>query len=383
MTATTLDFLVKRNDLRTGEFVRGGDPAAASLAPGEVQLAVEHFALTANNITYAAFGEALAYWQFFPARAGWGRVPVWGFADVARSRHERIREGERVYGYFPMSSHLVVQADRVGDASFVDKAEHRAKLPPVYNQYQRLGASHRRELEDAQMLFRPLFMTSFVIDDFLARRGSFGAKQIVLSSASSKTSLSLAWLLSRRGKQGAQRAKRGESDAASPRAEVVGLTSPAHRGFVQRTGCYDRIAGYDDVAKLEREPTVYVDMAGNARVLGAVHGHFASELKHSCRVGATHWEARGAGFAPQGALPGPKPELFFAPDHIRAALQALGADAFNENMAKSWEPFAEAAHGWIETTRHNGEAAVRAAYLAVLENRALPERGYVLSLRGA
>ncbi len=366
MPASTLDFLVKRDDLRTGEFVRGGDPAAIALAPGEVQLAVDHFALTANNITYAAFGEAMGYWQFFPARAGWGRVPVWGFADVARSRHERIREGERAYGYFPMSSHLVVRADRVGDASFVDAAPHRAKLPPVYNQYQRLGPSHRREHEDAQMLFRPLFMTSFVIDDFLARRGFFGAKQIVLSSASSKTSLSLAFLLSRR---------------PAARAEVVGLTSPAHRAFVERARCYDRVVSYEDVATLAREPAVYVDMAGNARVLAAVHTHFGSGLAHSCLVGATHWEARGASFAPPGPLPGPKPELFFAPDHIRAASQEQGAEVFAARVEAAWAPFAEAAHGWIATTRHRGEAAVRAAYLAVLENRALPEQGYVLSLR--
>jgi hypothetical protein len=366
MPGATLDFLVKRDDLRTTELVRGGDPAALALAPGEVQLAIDHFALTANNITYAAFGEAMSYWQFFPARAGWGRVPVWGFADVARSRHERIREGERIYGYFPMSSHLVVRADRVREASFVDAAPHRAKLPPVYNQYQRLGADHRREHEDAQMLFRPLFMTSFVIDDFLARRDFFGAKQIVLSSASSKTALSLAFLLSRR---------------AAPRAEVVGLTSPVHHAFVERTGCYDRILGYEDVERLARGPAVYVDMAGNARVLARVHAHFASALAHSCLVGATHWEARGASFAPEAPLPGPKPELFFAPDHIRAANQALGGAAFSARVEAAWAPFAEAARGWIETTRHRGEAAVRAAYLAVLDNRALPEQGYVLSLR--
>jgi hypothetical protein len=365
MAAATLDFLVKRGDLRTSELVRGEDPARSALAQGEVQLAIDHFALTANNITYAAFGEAMAYWQFFPTRAGWGRIPVWGFADVARSRHDAVREGERVYGYFPMSSHLIVAADRVSAASFVDAAPHRAKLPPVYNQYARLGAAHKREQEDAQMLFRPLFMTSFVIDDFLARRDFFGARQIVLSSASSKTSLSLAHLLSRR---------------AAPRAEVVGLTSPAHRAFVQRTGRYDRIVGYEEVASLARTPAVYVDMAGNPAVLSTVHAHFASELKHSCLVGATHWEARGTSGS-GGALPGPKPELFFAPDHIRAAIQALGADAFSSRLEASWGPFADAASGWIETTRHRGEAAVRAAYLEVLENRALPEKGYVLSLR--
>jgi hypothetical protein len=360
---TCVDFLVKRDDLRSGEFARRELP---ELAPGQALLAIDHFAFTANNVTYAAFGDAMAYWQFFPAREGFGRVPVWGFADVARSRHDALREGERVYGYFPMSTHLIVDVARVREDGFVDAAPHRAKLPPVYNQYARLGAGHRRELEDAQMLFRPLFMTSFVIDDFLARREFFGAQQIVLSSASSKTSLSLAFLLSRR---------------ARPRPEVVGLTSPAHGEFVKRSGCYDRIAGYEDVASLARTPAVYVDMAGNADVLGAVHRHFASELRHSCLVGATHWESRGASAAARAPLQGPKPELFFAPDHIRAATQALGAEGFNASVAKSWAPFAEAARGWTLVTRHRGEAAVRTAYLDVLENRALPERGYVLSLR--
>ncbi len=366
MPATTLDFLVKRDDLRTSEFVRGADAALAALAPGDVQLAIDRFALTANNITYAAFGEAMAYWNFFPTREGWGRIPVWGFADVVRSRHDAIREGERVYGYFPMSSHLVVRADRVSDGSFVDAAPHRAKLPPVYNHYTRLGAGHQRELEDATMLFRPLFVTSFLIDDLLADRGFFGARQIVVSSASSKTSLSLAYLLSRR---------------AAPRAEVVGLTSPAHRAFVAATNCYDRVVAYDDVASLARSPAVYVDMSGNASVLGAVHGQFADELKYSCLVGATHWEARGAAGGARAALAGPKPELFFAPDRVRARMTDWGATGFEARVDASWRGFAEAASGWIETTHHDGERAVRAAYLEVLENRALPERGYVLSLR--
>jgi Protein of unknown function (DUF2855) len=364
MDGATLDFLVKRDDLRTSELVRGEAASLVPLGPGEVQLAIDRFALTANNITYAAFGDAMAYWQFFPARTGWGRIPVWGFADVLRSRHDAIREGERVYGYFPMSSQLVVRADRVSDGGFVDAAPHRAKLPPVYNQYTRLGAGHRRELEDAIMLFRPLFVTSFLIDDLLADRGFFGARQIVLSSASSKTSLSLAYLLSRR---------------TAPRAEVVGLTSPAHRAFVAGTKCYDRVAAYDDVSSLARSPAVYVDMSGNASVLGAVHRHFADELKYSCLVGATHWEARGAGGG--SPLPGAKPELFFAPDRVRTRVQEWGAAGFDARVDASWRGFAEAASGWIEVTHHRGESAVRAAYLEVLENRALPERGYVLSLR--
>ena len=32
------------------------------LAAGQVRVRIDHFALTANNITYAAFGDAMGYW---------------------------------------------------------------------------------------------------------------------------------------------------------------------------------------------------------------------------------------------------------------------------------------------------------------------------------
>ena len=45
-----------------------------------MRLAIVSFALTANNITYAAFGDAMNYWQFFPVPgddgAAWGCIPV-------------------------------------------------------------------------------------------------------------------------------------------------------------------------------------------------------------------------------------------------------------------------------------------------------------------
>ena len=41
---------------------------------------IDAFALTANNVTYAAFGgPPMNYWHFFPADdPAYGRVPVWG-----------------------------------------------------------------------------------------------------------------------------------------------------------------------------------------------------------------------------------------------------------------------------------------------------------------
>ena len=60
---------------------------SGELADGAIRLKVESFSVTANNITYAVVGDGFGYWNFFPAPDGWGRVPVWGFADVAELRH--------------------------------------------------------------------------------------------------------------------------------------------------------------------------------------------------------------------------------------------------------------------------------------------------------
>src|SRR5665811_2265828 len=123
------DFLVKRDDLRETRLVESDPPA---LEPGQALLRVESFGLTANNVTYAVMGEAMNYWDFFPAEDGWGRVPMWGFATVERSEAEGIEEGTRVFGYLPPSSHLLVTPVDADGSGFVDGTPHRAALPSAY-----------------------------------------------------------------------------------------------------------------------------------------------------------------------------------------------------------------------------------------------------------
>ena len=141
--------------------------------PGEVLLAVEAFAVTANNVTYAVVGEQVGYWNFFPAPEGWGIVPVWGYARVVASAAPEIAIGERVYGYLPMASHVIVQPGKISAGLFRDMAAHRQPMSSVYNQYRRLAAdpAHDPAREDMRMLFEPLFLTSFLIEDTLRRAG--------------------------------------------------------------------------------------------------------------------------------------------------------------------------------------------------------------------
>ena len=114
-----MDFEVDRTNLHECRIV---DVEPPTLQPGQALLRVDVFALTSNNITYAAFGDALNYWGFFPARdaAEWGRVPVWGYASVLATTHDDVVEGTRVYGYLPMSTHLAVSPGRLDEGGFTD-----------------------------------------------------------------------------------------------------------------------------------------------------------------------------------------------------------------------------------------------------------------------
>jgi len=367
MTDTTQRYIFQslRSNIATAQLVSAD---IGAIADGEVLIKVDKFALTANNITYGVAGDTIGYWQFFPAHDpnddGFGCIPVWGFGEVVQSNHADVPVGERLYGYFPMASHVVLAPTKVTTHGLVDGVAHRAALPVVYNQYTRCSAdpSYSASLEAEQMLYRPLFTTSFFIDDFLDDNEFFGAGNVLLTSASSKTSIGLAQLLS-----------------ANRSCRVVGLTSNSNKKFVESLGCYHRVLSYDEADQLERAPTVMVDMAGNGDVRRRVHTHLDSNLKYSCAVGATHWEAATVGGG-QGELPGPKPEMFFAPSQIQKRLKEWGREAYEQKMSVAWGEFLEAAAGWIEVDSSTGEAALASVYRAFIEGNADPARGYVVSL---
>jgi hypothetical protein len=305
----------------------------------------------------------MSYWRFFPTEDGWGRVPMWGFAQVTASAHDDLEDGVRVYGYLPPSTHLTIRPDRVGAAGFVDASPHRADLPRPYNAYARVDAdlAYQECYEDHQMLLRPLFATSFLIDDFLGLNDLFGAEVVVFSSASSKTASGTAFLASQRDG-----------------LEVVGLTSAGNLEFVESLDVYDQVLAYDAVDSLARRPAVYVDMAGDTRVREAVHGRYGDLLGHSAVVGATHHEERGS--VPD-SLPGPRPEFFFAPDQVKRRAPEWGGRAGVERrLAEAWAPYIEWADGWLVVEHGRGPDAVKRAYLDVLEGRTHPSVGHVLSL---
>jgi hypothetical protein len=357
------DFVVFRSDLQQCKVIETELPAASALPPDGLLVKVTRFAFTANNITYAVIGDQLKYWHLFPAPHGYGIVPVWGFGEVIASKHPAVAIGETLFGYFPMASHLVIEAADVGKHGLRDAAAHRQEVAPVYNAYARVSGdpSYAGRQGDYRALMVPLFMLSFLVDDFLAENEFFGARSVMLSSASSKTAFGLAHLLHKR----------------RPGIRVIGLTSAGNVDFVKSLGCYDEIVTYDRVAAIPAaEPVAYVDMAGNSPLREALHRHFGAQMRYSGRVGLTH-RANGAD---EPALPGAKPAWFFAPDQIRRRAKEWGPGGVDRRFGAAWAELAPHLPGWLEVIERSGPSAVREAYLDTLRGRVPPNQGLILSL---
>lgn len=367
---STTDFMIRKDDLASTRLRTAED---ARLADGQVRVRIDNFALTSNNITYAAFGEAMSYWQFYPTgEEGWGSIPVWGFATVVHSLHPGVAVGERLYGYFPMASAVVLTPERLSPERFTDAAPHRAALPVVYNQYFRCKSDplYTADTEDIQALLRPLFITSWLIDDFLDDNDFFGARPgaVLLSSASSKTAYGTAFQLAQR--EG---------------IEVIGLTSAANKAFCESLGCYHRVLAYEELDQIAADtPCVYVDFAGNGALRLAIHTRFG-QLKHSASIGSTHVDQRAAPGSGK-ELPGPRATFFFAPAQIRKRTTEWGAEAFGQRMKQAWHAFTERVTNpkapWLRAEHHDGAVEVQAAYAEVLAARSDPHVGHILSLAG-
>ncbi|SES27186.1 DUF2855 family protein [Halopseudomonas bauzanensis] len=340
------------------------------LQAGQALLKIDRLALTTNNITYAAFGDTphLRYWDFFPTDdAAWGHMPAWGFAEVVSTTVEGLEIGERSYGYWPIATHLVVEPVRVTERGFYDGSAHRLELTSAYNQYQRnrTDAAYRPENEDYQMLLRPLFITSFMLADYLEDNGFFGAKRVLVSSASSKTAFGTVFCLE--GKD----------------IEVVGITSASNQAYVDGLGCYQQSVTYDQLESLDASiPTLYVDFSGNAELRQRVHAHFEQSLVHDCYAGSAHSQDHIS--EQKLVLKGPQPQSYFAPNQIRKRNADWGpaevTRRFNEAQLSFIKRVSDSQSPWLRLETHHGLKAAQPLIDTLVNGRIAPIDGHVVTL---
>jgi NADPH:quinone reductase-like Zn-dependent oxidoreductase len=334
------------------------------LAPGQVRFRVDRFALTANTVTYATTGDTLGYWDFFPTgEPGWGCVPAMGWAEVVESRHPDVSAGGRYYGWYPMARYVDMTVTPNTDG-LRDEGPHRAAHAPVYRAY---TATTRDTLyqagtdaEDRHALLRGLFLTGWLAEDFFADNDWFGARRVLVLSASSKTAI-------------------GFAHCADARAgiEVIGVTSSRNHAFTHALGCYDEVVTYEDVTAIPRStPIVSIDMAGSGLVLASVHAHFADQLRHSMAIGRSHHEAPSR----VSGMPGPKPVFFFAPTQVKKRVQDWGPRGYQERVVKALSGFVAWSSEWLIVQQSRGAPAAKAAWGEVHAGRVAANIGHVVSL---
>lgn len=333
------------------------------IGAGEVLVKTGNFALTANNISYAISGNQLGYWQFYPINAEWGIVPVWGFAEIVASNCVETPVGTRFWGLLPMASHFIMKPIKVKKHGFVDGAEHRMALHGVYNRYQITNDDSQQlaAMADARSLLFPLFFTGYVIADYIDDNGLFGASQVIIGSASSKTGFSAAYYV----KQIARKSMR-----------VIGLTSKRNTLFTKSLGFYDEVIEYDNFAELRAEiPTIFVDMSGDGALLAGLHNHFKENIKASIMVGATHHDAPRN----QSQLPGARPAFFFAPNQIQKRETDWGAGEFSRRAQLANIELVEKIAGVLEIIHSEGAEDVRNSFNQVLQGATPSNIGLILS----
>jgi len=363
-----IEFQIRKDDFTKHRVVESSTSGeSAKLADNEVRVRIERFGFTANNITYAVTGDRLGYWQFFPPSGDdsddWGMMPVWGFAEVVESNVVEIPVGDRLFGYFPPATHLRLAPTRTTEQRFIDGAMHRAKLPAGYNNYSRVNAEsgYEQAMDNERMLLWPLHITSFCLWDVLQDHEWYGAQQVIIVSASSKTSIGLAYAL--------------HDDATAPPA--IAITSERNRDFVNSLDLYKYTVTYDSLVEIDASvPTVIVDMSGNGEVLGRLHTHLGDNMLQCINVGLTHWDEKQAG---QGVI-AERSEFFFAPAHIQRRIEEWGPDGFALKSSSFIRKTAARSRDWLTIRKIDGLAGLADIYEDACEGRIPADQGLVIEL---
>ena len=342
----------------------------ADLNNGQVLVKIDKFALTANNVTYAVMGDKLGYWQFFPPcgesndkEAEWGVLPVWGFAEVIATEHQDIPVGERLFGYFPPAHQLIMTPSKVTATSWFEASTHRAHLPLAYNIYRRVEhePGYNKAFENDRMLLFPLHITSFALYDYFQNNDWFNAKQLIILSASSKTSTGLAYGVAN----------------TSQAPKQIALTSPRNLEMVKSLGVYDECYAYNDLRKIDPSiATLIVDMSGNGKVLSDLHQHLGNNMKFCSNVGLTHWHNMETGphFIQE------RSEIFFAPSQIQKRLQEWGQQGFEEKSREYMTMSIGKSRTWLKMTPIDGLQGMADIFKEVCEGQIAPEQGLIVRL---
>ena len=207
-------------------------------------------------------------------------------------------------------------------------------------------------------------MTSFCLCDALAMESYYGASQVLITSASSKTGLGLA---------------QGLNEHQNP-PRVVGLTASKNVSFVRELRCYDEVISYDYLDKLDVDAaSVVVDMSGNAKILGSLNTLLGEHLLKCITVGMTHWNEVNASLDSSDLpIANEKTEFFFAPAHIQKRIRDWGREEYEKKTDSFMKARVEQSNDWMNVREIEGLKGFAEVYRQMLEGDLDPSEGIIV-----
>merc|ERR1711907_877842 len=131
------------------------------------------------------------------------------------------------------------------------------------------------ELEDWMIATKEIYTMAFYMDEqLLVDTGQINS--VIISCASSKTAMALAYCLRMRGGVSCEREM----------SCVVGLTSKEHLEFVQASDLYHEVYTYDDLDNIPNDKTiVYMDFKCDGAVRQAITLRMGTNLMYNMVLG--------------------------------------------------------------------------------------------------
>ncbi len=307
-----------------------------------------------------------------------------------------MKIGQRLYGYYAMAKYVVLQLERqtnkyhanVSLGSFSkDRRPYKqltvCETDPMY----------QRDREDDIMLCkcsaefpvhinldlytqdRPLFWTSYWFEDWLNVNNYFGAKAVVVSSASSKTAFTVAYNIQRRKQQ-----------TKSPIGRIIGLTSQSNLQFTRNLGLYDGVFTYDDLALVVStnslpQPLIYTDVLGNSSLNSRVNRVLSPSVFVSLGMSNPTDGATGSVIAKEDKSK-TNAKGFFTPEWLAIRTMQLSFQQILKLQVEAWGALMQDCVKWvnIEKTYGTGKSGVITSYRKTLEGKVGADKGQALSL---
>lgn len=258
---------------------------------------------------------------------------------------------------------------------FSDIGSHRSMHAPVYTTFTRTNldayyADSSTDGENRQALLRGLFLTSFLADELLRELSYFGAKNVIIVSASSKTALGIA-----------QRIRSRNLEAQD--VNLIGLTSSKNTDFVYNTKFYNSVLTYDKVssklADICKGDAVVVDMSGNSDILQSIDKVLKRSIKHCMAVGLSHHESYSK--TPLSlTYEGAAPKFFFAPSEATRRSKAWGSKEYERRTSDALDMYVKSSYDWMKVGTVHGKEEVKNLWSSAYKGFLDPGVGMIASM---